>query len=83
MKESLDFIYKEQKELSTLGGVSALLGWDQMTYMPPLGAVERSEQSALISRLSHEKVISDTFWGHVKNLSKEDILFTLSEKDKA
>ena len=82
MKESLDFIYKEQKELSTLGGVAALLGWDQMTYMPPLGAVERSEQSALISRLSHKKVISDTFWGHVKNLSKEDVLVSLSEKDK-
>ena len=52
MKESLDFIYKQQKELSTLGGVAALLGWDQMTYMPHSGALDRSEQSALISKLS-------------------------------
>ena len=83
MKESLDFIYKEQKELSTLGGVAALLGWDQMTYMPPRGAAERSEQASLISRLSHEKVISDKFWNHIQTLSNIDVFQQLSEKDKA
>lgn len=83
MKESLDFIYKQQKELTTLGGIGALLGWDQMTYMPPKGAIERSEQSALISKLSHEKVISDEFWNHVKNLSNKDNFSQISEKDKA
>jgi carboxypeptidase Taq len=81
MKESLDFIYKEQKELSTYGGISALLGWDQMTYMPKMGATERSEQGALISRITHEKVISDNFWNHIQNLLKN--LDNLSEKDKA
>jgi carboxypeptidase Taq len=81
MKESLDFIYKEQKELSTFGGIAALLGWDQMTYMPKMGATERSEHSALISRLSHEKVISDNFWKHIQTLLKN--LGNLSEKDKA
>ena len=83
MKESLDFIYKQQKELSTLGGIGALLGWDQMTYMPPKGAMERSEQSALISKLSHEKVISDNFWNHVQTLSNPDIFSNISDKDKA
>ncbi|MCK4902655.1 MAG: hypothetical protein KAS76_04790, partial [Thermoplasmatales archaeon] len=81
MKESLDFIYKEQKELSTLGGIAALLGWDQMTYMPKLGAMERSEQSALISKLIHERVISDKFWQHIQDLSTN--LDSLSENDKA
>ena len=81
MKESLDFIYKEQKELSTFGGIAALLGWDQMTYMPKMGSTERSEQGALISRLSHEKVISDNFWRHIQNLLTN--FNNLSEKDKA
>jgi carboxypeptidase Taq len=80
MKESLDFIYKEQKELSTFGGIAALLGWDQMTYMPKMGAVERSEQGALISRLSHDKIISDNFWNHIQILLKN--FNNLSEKDK-
>ena len=62
MKESLDFIYKEQKELSKFGGIAALLGWDQMTYMPTQGAAERSDQISLISRLSHERFTSDKLW---------------------
>ncbi len=82
MKESLDFIYKEQKELSTFGGIGALLGWDQMTYMPPMGALDRSEQSALISRLSHEKVISERLWKHIENLSKSKNFENLPSKDK-
>ncbi len=80
MKESLDFIYKQQKELSVIGGIGALLGWDQMTYMPPMGAGDRSEQTALISKMSHEKIISDEFWKHIQILSKN--IDDLSEKDK-
>jgi len=80
MKKSLDFIYKKQKELSVFGGIAALLGWDQMTYMPKNGAKNRSEQSALISKLSHEKVISDEFWNHIENLNKN--IENLSKKDK-
>ena len=83
IKDSIDFIYKEQKELSVFGGISALIGWDQMTYMPPQGAEEKSEQSALISRLSHEKVISRELWGHVKKLKEKDNFDKLTEKDKA
>ena len=82
MKESLDFIYKQQKEISTLGGVSALLGWDQLTYMPAHGANERSEQSAYISRLSHDKIIEDKFWRHVQILTKQQNFNDLSEKDR-
>jgi carboxypeptidase Taq len=80
MKESLDFIYKQQKELSVIGGIGALLGWDQMTYMPPMGVGDRSEQTALISKMSHEKVISDKFWEHIQILSNS--IDNLSEKDK-
>lgn len=82
MKESLDFIYKEQKELSTLSGVAALLSWDQLTYMPLLGATERSEQSAYISRISHDKIISDEFWNHVQILIKPENFNSLSDNDK-
>jgi len=82
MKESLDFIYKQQKELSVIGGIGALLGWDQMTYMPKGGAIERSEQSAFLSKLAHEKVVSEKFWDHITKLNKETIYKDLSEIDK-
>ena len=83
MKESLDFIYKEQKELSVIGGIEALLGWDQMTYMPKQGAIERSEQSALISKWAHEKVISNELWKNIELLTKPENFICLSEKDKS
>jgi carboxypeptidase Taq len=80
LKESLDFIYKQQKELSNFGGIGALLGWDQMTYMPSKGIDERADQISLISRLAHERVISDEFYHQITNLSKE--ISSLSETDR-
>lgn len=83
MKEPLDFIYKEQKELSTLGQIEALLGWDQMTYMPKMGTEDRSEGIALISRTIHERVISDKFWKNIEILSNSKNFEILTEKDKS
>jgi len=37
----------------------ALLGWDQQTYMPPGGVAARAEQVATLSRIAHEKFVSD------------------------
>ena len=82
MKESLDFIYKEQKELGKFGGIASLLGWDQMTYMPSAGGEERSDQLSLISRLAHERVISDEFYHHIKQLNEQHTYETLGKKDQ-
>ena len=41
-------------EISDLERVSALLGWDEETKMPPLGAAGRAEHHATIARLAHE-----------------------------
>ncbi|MFK7759424.1 MAG: carboxypeptidase M32 [Phycisphaerales bacterium] len=45
-------------ELGTLGSVSALVGWDQETYMPKGGASARANQSSLLARLLHERATS-------------------------
>jgi len=82
MKESLNYIHKIQKELSIFGGIGALLDWDQKTYMPTQGATERSDQISLISRLSHERLISDELWKHIRMLSNHDVLNKLEEKDQ-
>jgi carboxypeptidase Taq len=42
-------------EISDLAGTAAILSWDQSTYMPSGGAVARGRQSALLSRLVHER----------------------------
>lgn len=40
-----------------LHGATALLGWDQMTYMPSGGAAARGRQLALLSQLAHERAV--------------------------
>ncbi|MBN1280328.1 MAG: carboxypeptidase M32 [Candidatus Thermoplasmatota archaeon] len=80
MEESLKYIYKEQKELTNFGGIAALLGWDQMTYMPLKGSGARAEQLSLISRLAHERAISDELYTHLKTL--KDAADQLDERDR-
>ena len=43
--------------ISDLNFAGALLGWDQATYMPPGGAEARGRQSAMLSKLAHEKSV--------------------------
>ena len=42
-------------EIADLNYISALLGWDQQTYMPTGGAEARGNQLALVGRLAHER----------------------------
>ncbi len=42
-------------EIGDLEGTAAILSWDQSTYMPSGGAQSRGRQSALLSRLLHER----------------------------
>lgn len=43
------------REVANLAASSALLSWDQETYMPPAGAAARAEQLALMASLAHER----------------------------
>jgi carboxypeptidase Taq len=45
-------------EISDLRAASALLSWDQATYMPELGAPARARQGAIVSRTTHEKSVA-------------------------
>jgi carboxypeptidase Taq len=42
-------------EINDLDSAASLLGWDQMTHMPPGGAAARGRQMATLRQLSHEK----------------------------
>lgn len=43
------------KEISLLGSVMGVLGWDQRVMMPPKATPYRASQFALLSRLVHER----------------------------
>lgn len=55
MEAKLQQLKTLMAEVMDLQAATALLSWDQQTYMPPAGAEERSEQLATLSRLIHLK----------------------------
>ncbi len=59
MEEKLEKLKTRLGEISDLRKASALLGWDQQTYMPPGGAAARAEQLATLNKTSHDWFTSD------------------------
>ncbi len=50
-----DELIRHARELATLSSCSALLGWDEQTYMPRGGANHRGSQMALLAGLHHQR----------------------------
>lgn len=57
-------LMRRTREIAVLTSCSELLGWDEETYMPAGGALQRSQQLALLAGIRHEK-ISDPQLGHL------------------
>jgi len=52
---TLSELKRRLMEISDLNCAGAVLSWDQATYMPPGGAAARGRQTAMLSKLAHEK----------------------------
>jgi carboxypeptidase Taq len=57
-ERALSRLKEIDSEIHVLSGASALLGWDQETYMPRGGLANRGEQSALLEGLAHDRLAS-------------------------
>jgi len=57
MESKLQELKARLLEISNLHGASALLAWDQSTYMPPGGTEARARQMATLGQLAHEKQV--------------------------
>jgi carboxypeptidase Taq len=55
MSDQLNELKTRLLEIDDLDHASALLSWDQSTYMPPGGGPARGRQRATLARLAHEK----------------------------
>jgi carboxypeptidase Taq len=56
-EDMLKDLKRRLREIADLHAASAVLGWDQQTYMPRGGAAARGRQSATLARLVHEKFV--------------------------
>lgn len=66
-------LVERQREIKLLGGVNALLGWDQETYMPPKAGEVRSEQLALLAGLLHDRFVSPEIGSLLSQLEKSKL----------
>ncbi len=55
-QQALDNLKEVGKELTRIEQISALLGWDQETYMPKGGIIDRAEHQAVIKGWEHSKI---------------------------
>ncbi len=54
-REAYDDLIRRSRERAVLASCSALLGWDEQTYMPTGGAENRGNQLALLAGLHHDR----------------------------
>ncbi len=73
MKKGLKYVYDMQKEISLFSQTGALLDWDHQVYMPKLGSLSRAEQTSLISKEIHKRLISNKLFNEAKNLLKTNL----------
>ena len=57
MEKKLAELKRRLLEIDDLNGATAVLNWDQATYMPPAGAAARGRQLATLSQMAHEKFV--------------------------
>lgn len=65
---------RKMNTVADLRNASAVLQWDQETYLPPKGAHFRGSQLATLSELAHEFFTGDAFYELVKELSQREEL---------
>lgn len=59
MPDAYEKLLEHLRDIGRLRTIEELLGWDQETQMPKNGVRARSEQSALIAGIAHERLVSD------------------------
>lgn len=55
---AIEDLKSRMADVTALGTVSSVLGWDQQTQMPPMGASTRARQLSLMSKITHDLFVS-------------------------
>ncbi|MDE3089555.1 MAG: carboxypeptidase M32 [Chloroflexota bacterium] len=71
MNEKMQELKGRLGTVSDVHRASALLGWDQQTYMPPRGAAARAEQLATLDKIAHQLFTADEIGKLLGDLADE------------
>jgi carboxypeptidase Taq len=70
--KSIQDLLDYAREMGDLSAATAILSWDQETYMPPKGATARSHQLSTLSGVIHERLISAKLVELLKNAKPQN-----------
>ncbi|HAE85385.1 MAG TPA: carboxypeptidase [Anaerolineaceae bacterium] len=70
-EEKLNQLRRLTAELANLGGIQALLDWDQQVNMPRGGMEDRSEQAALVAGIMYDRATSPQLGTLIEDLASE------------
>ncbi len=71
MQDKWQELRRRLAQVQNIHYASALLGWDQQTYMPPKGAAGRAEQLGTLDKIAHEMFTSDEIGCLLEDLTPE------------
>lgn len=83
VKADYDALAKKLKEVSALGGISGLLGWDEMVMMPAGAAESRAVQKAALAGVLHEKQTEAELGGLLAKLQAANLADELDAYQQA
>ncbi|PJF42170.1 MAG: carboxypeptidase, partial [Phototrophicales bacterium] len=69
--QSFNALKERTKDILNLKYATALLEWDQQTYMPEGAAEARASQIATLSKLAHEMLTADETWKLIEAAERE------------
>ena len=68
-----DTLAKKLKDISSLSGISGLLGWDEMVMLPPGAAEARASQKSALASIIHEKKVDTSIGDLLTRLQSSDL----------
>lgn len=69
-----EIFHDKLRRIADVGYASAVLNWDQETYMPPKGAALRAQQLATLAGIAHEMMTDKALGELFESLSKDETL---------
>ncbi|MFQ6117720.1 MAG: carboxypeptidase M32, partial [Candidatus Bipolaricaulia bacterium] len=79
LQEFKDYV----REMGELGAATALLHWDQQTYIPRKGHEGRAEVIGKLARMTFELLVSPRMAEFIEELDRPEVKDGLSEQDRA
>jgi len=73
VQQDYEVLASKLREISSLGGISGLLGWDEMTMMPAGAVQSRASQKKALASVLHEKSTDPVLGELLSKLEQADL----------